>query len=209
MRYRAWLGFGHARFLPVPMPLMRLLGRVGDIAGDGPISTNSLAQMVAGNAGDGASFADAIGFSPRASTDALLARPAQVQDRGMRDCSFSPPPSKQLSCFFGWHSACARPALTAAEEAQQVAAGLGLPASWADPLRLGGSLRGSGRRASAAAGQRRALGHYRSAFRRAGIHDLDRHCLTGSLARSRLVRLLKNLPILLLIAVHGAIGVRR
>ena len=31
--YREWLGFGRARFLSVPMALMRALGRIGDLAG--------------------------------------------------------------------------------------------------------------------------------------------------------------------------------
>jgi uncharacterized protein YbjT (DUF2867 family) len=73
-RYRAWLGFGPARFVPVPMPVMRLFGRIGDMLGDGPVATNSLVQMVAGNAGDTEAFIKAVGFT-------LRDRPAQVQDR--------------------------------------------------------------------------------------------------------------------------------
>jgi len=79
--YRAWLGFGPARFVQVPMPFMRLLGRIGDLVGDGPIATNSLTQMVAGNAGDSEAFAHAVGFMPRRLDAALRDKPAHVQDR--------------------------------------------------------------------------------------------------------------------------------
>ncbi|MEO9467535.1 SDR family oxidoreductase [Parasphingorhabdus sp.] len=80
-RYRRWLNFPEARFLSIPMPLMRFLGRVGDFFGTGPISSNSLKQMVAGNAGDSAKFENQIGFQPRSLDQALNNHPAQVQDR--------------------------------------------------------------------------------------------------------------------------------
>ena len=80
-RYRAWLGLRAAPFLAIPMPVMRLLGRLGDVFGHGPIATNSLVQMVAGNAGNSTTFAKVAGFSPRSLTEAMLAHPAEVQDR--------------------------------------------------------------------------------------------------------------------------------
>ncbi len=207
LRYRAWLGFGRARFLRVPMPIMRLLGRVGDIAGDGPISTNSLVQMVAGNGGDGASYAESIGFSPRSLDDALLARPAQVQDRWHARLFFLAPAIKATLLFL-WLASAALGLLYGGNEAQQVAAGLGLPAGWADPLRVGGSF---------------------VDLAVALLLLLDKSARWATIAQLSVVlgytiligialpglwldpfgSLLKNLPILLLIAVHGAIGVRR
>ncbi len=80
-RYRGWLGFPQARFLSLPLPFIRLLARFGDRLGRGPVSSNSLAQLIAGNAGDGASFAAAIGFSPRSLARVLAEEPAEVQDR--------------------------------------------------------------------------------------------------------------------------------
>jgi hypothetical protein len=80
-QYRLWMGFGHGHRINVPMPAMRLLARIGDLARLGPMTTTSLQQLIAGNAGDGLAFEEAIGFRPRSLQSALQARPAQVQDR--------------------------------------------------------------------------------------------------------------------------------
>lgn len=80
-RYRTWLGLPPAPFLSIPMGIMRLLARLGDRMGRGPVSSNSLAQLIAGNEGDGARFAGAIGFTPRSLDQMMAAEPAEVQDR--------------------------------------------------------------------------------------------------------------------------------
>jgi uncharacterized protein YbjT (DUF2867 family) len=79
---RAWLGLRPAPVLPVPLPLMRLAARVADLVGGGPMGSAGLAQVLAGNAGrepDGV-FATAIGFTPRRLDAALAAQPAGTQD---------------------------------------------------------------------------------------------------------------------------------
>ena len=78
---RAWLGLPAARTVGVPLPLVRVLARVGDLLGWGPLRTTSLKQLEYGNAGPVAPFAAAIGFMPRRVAEALAAQPAQVQDR--------------------------------------------------------------------------------------------------------------------------------
>ena len=81
-RLRGWLGLPPARFLPVPLPVMRVVARIVDVFGGGPMGSASLKQLLVGNAGrepDGA-FAAAIGFAPRAMEDAFAARPASTQD---------------------------------------------------------------------------------------------------------------------------------
>jgi uncharacterized protein YbjT (DUF2867 family) len=80
-RYRTWLGIPEAPFVAIPMGLMRILAWIGDRTGSGPISSNTLAQLVAGNAGDGAGFAAAVGFTPRSLAELLAQEPAEVQDR--------------------------------------------------------------------------------------------------------------------------------
>lgn len=80
-RYRTWLGLPPAHFLSIPMGAMRLLARLGDRMGSGPISSNSLAQLIAGNAGEGPRFAEEIGFAPRSLARMMSAEPAEVQDR--------------------------------------------------------------------------------------------------------------------------------
>ncbi|MCB1476717.1 MAG: SDR family oxidoreductase [Rhodobiaceae bacterium] len=137
-KYRRWLGFGHARFVSVPMLVMNLVARLGDVFGNGPVSTNSLKQLVAGNAGDGQSFATAIGFSPRSLDDALHARPASVQDRWHARLFFLPAlltavlaltwiASALLGLFFG------------AAYTRELASALSLPESWILPLQIAGS----------------------------------------------------------------------
>ncbi|MGK6354237.1 SDR family oxidoreductase [Sphingomonas sp. DT-207] len=205
--YRAWLGFGAARFVSVPMPIMRLLGRLGDMAGSGPIATNSLAQLVAGNAGDSQAFAQAIGFRPRSLGEALRDRPAQVQDRWHARLFFLAPFVKAVLVLLWLASALLGLAYGAVPTAELIEA-VGAPQGWADPLRIGSSLLDLGiaalvlldRKARAATlVQLAVIGGYTLVI---GIG------LPG-LWTDPLGPLLKNLPILALVLVHGAIGDNR
>ena len=203
-RYRAWLRFGPARFLPLPMPVMHLLGRLGDIAGDGPISSNSLKQMIAGNAGNSQDYADAIGFAPRSLDDALGARPAEVQDRWHARLFFLAPVIRAVlillwlvSAWVGLiHGAAATHALTHA---------LGMPPSWDDPLRLSGSVIDIGV-ALLVFLDRDA--RWSTAVQTAVVagYTLVIGIALPQLWLDPLGPLIKNIPILLLIAVHGVIG---
>jgi uncharacterized protein YbjT (DUF2867 family) len=77
---RRWLGLPAAPLLHVPVPLVRLAARLGDLAG-GPLSTTAMRQLAFGNSGALEPFVAATGVQPRRWRDALLARPAQPQDR--------------------------------------------------------------------------------------------------------------------------------
>lgn len=81
-KYRAWLGLAPAPVLSIPMPVMRVAARLADLAGGGPLGTASLRQLEVGNAGNepATTFADKIGFAPRRMDDMLARRPAQTQD---------------------------------------------------------------------------------------------------------------------------------
>lgn len=81
-KYRAWLGLAPAPTLAIPMPMMRVAARIADLAGGGPLGTASLRQLEFGNAGNepATTFADKIGFAPRRMDDMLARRPAQTQD---------------------------------------------------------------------------------------------------------------------------------
>lgn len=85
LELRCWLGFGPAPVLAVPMPLVRLVGRAGDLVGrlglGGSVNTTSIRQMAFGSTADPAAFAAAAGFTPRRLGDALAAEPSGVQDR--------------------------------------------------------------------------------------------------------------------------------
>jgi hypothetical protein len=81
-RLRRWLGLKPARFVPLPLPVMRMVARVADLFGGGPMGSAALRQVLAGNAGDepDGHFAAAIGFEPRAMDAALARQPAGTQD---------------------------------------------------------------------------------------------------------------------------------
>lgn len=206
-RYRAWLGFGPARFLYVPMPLMRLLGRIEDTLGDGPISTNSLVQMIAGNAGDSERFAKAIGFTPRSLGEALRDRPAQVQDRWHARLFFLAP-VLQAALFLMWLVSAWLGLAHGTIQTNALVRNIGLPAEWADPLRIGSSVLDV-----AIAAQ---LLFDRSAVRVALTQltvVLGYTVVIGwalpQLWIDPLGPLLKNLPIMAAIAVYGVIGDKR
>lgn len=205
--YRTWLGFGRPRFLRIPMPLMRAIGRVGDSAGDGPISTSSLAQLVAGNAGDSAAYANAIGFVPRSLNNALLTRPAQVQDRWHARLFFLAPAIKAILIFL-WLASAWLGLFHGSETVQAVVASLELPLGLAEPLRIGSSVLDIAIAALVLL-ERRA--RWSTAVQLAVVLSYT-FALSFALPHlwlDPLGPLLKNLPILLLIGVHGAIGDKR
>ena len=83
--YRAWLGFSPAREIVVPLPLLRALLKLGDVAGWlGHVSsarTTSLVQLRYDTLVDGAAFAQASGVAPKGFNEMLRALPATLQDR--------------------------------------------------------------------------------------------------------------------------------
>lgn len=206
-RYRAWLGFGRTRFVPVPMAVMRALGRVGDWLGDGPISTTSLAQMVAGNAGDCAAFARAIGFVPRSLGEALRDRPAQVQDRWHARLFFLAPVLQAVLVVM-WLASAWLGLFHGGAQTDRLVVAIGLPANWGSPLRIGSSLLDIAVAAQVLFG--------RSAWRSAVVqlavvagYTVAIGAALPSLWLDPMGPLLKNLPILVAIAIHGVIGDKR
>lgn len=77
---RQWLGLAPGRPIQVPLALIRILARIGDFTG-GPINTTALRQLLYGNAGAPDRFISLVGITPRRWRNALLAHPAQTQDR--------------------------------------------------------------------------------------------------------------------------------
>lgn len=206
-RYRAWLGFGPARFLSLPMPLMRLLGWVGDRIGDGPISTNSLVQMVAGNDGDSEAFARAIGFAPRSLDDALRTRPAQVQDRWHARLFFLAP-ALQAVLVLMWLASAWLGLTRGEDQTAALVTGIGLPPAWADPLRIGSSLLDIAIAAHLLFG-RSAIASARAQLVVAFGYTAVIGITLPQLWLDPLGPLLKNLPIIVAIAIYGVIGDRR
>ena len=80
-RTRGWLDLPAARPVRLPLSLVRLAARVGDLVGSGPLRTTALVQLEYGNVSDAVAFERAIGFRPRTMTAAFQAAPSHVQDR--------------------------------------------------------------------------------------------------------------------------------
>lgn len=183
---------------------MRLLGRLGDGVGNGPIATNSLAQMVAGNAGDSAAFRDAIGFQSRTLDEALRVRPAEVQDQWHARLFLLAPLIKTILVLLWLASAWLGFAHGAAPTAELVEA-LGLPHAWADPLRIGGSILDIAIAALLLGDRTARLSTAAQLLAVVGYTFVIGIAMPG-LWLDPLGPLLKNLPILALILVHGTIG---
>jgi hypothetical protein len=77
---RQWLGFRPVPAIPIPMPLMRVAARVGDIFG-GSLNTTAIRQVEFGNTGPVEPFIAATGIRPRGWTEGLNQHPARPQDR--------------------------------------------------------------------------------------------------------------------------------
>ena len=82
---RQWLGFGPAPVVAIPMGMVRLAARLGDlmhwIGMRGSMRSTALDQMSRDNIADMAPFAEAVGFAPRRFAEALATEPAGPQDR--------------------------------------------------------------------------------------------------------------------------------
>ena len=77
---RAWLGLRPARILHLPLPLARLMGRIGDALRLAPISATSVQQLEQGVATDITEQSRHFKTRPRDFTAFLRARPSQTQD---------------------------------------------------------------------------------------------------------------------------------
>jgi nucleoside-diphosphate-sugar epimerase len=78
--YRGWLGLAPRTFMAVPNWAAKALARVGDFTRLGPISSTALAQFNARLTGDASAFEAASGVQARGLTAMLNARPAETQD---------------------------------------------------------------------------------------------------------------------------------
>jgi hypothetical protein len=206
-RYRRWLGFGRARIAPIPMPFMRLFARIGDFLGTGPITTTSLNQMIAGNAGDSAGFAKAIRFQPRSLEAALQAQPAQVQDRWHARLFFLAPAIRAILVLL-WLSSAALGLWAGEAATAHFVSAAGLSDGSANPLRIGTAMLDilvAGLVLTDSGGRRSTP---------VQLIVILAYTVVLGIALPRLWLdplgpLLKNLPILVLVLVHGAISDKR
>ena len=104
LAYREWLGFGEACELIVPLPLLRLLLRLGDLAGFVGYVTSarstSLVQLSYDTLVDGTEFAVVCG-KVKGFKETLAAWPATLQDR-LHARSFFAVPLLQVTTALFW-----------------------------------------------------------------------------------------------------------
>lgn len=77
---RQWLGLAPAPAIRVPMPLIRLTARIGDVVG-GSLNTTAIRQVEFGNTAPVGPFIAATGIEPRSWATGLSQHPARSQDR--------------------------------------------------------------------------------------------------------------------------------
>ncbi len=78
---RRWLGLKDPLLWHIPLPLVRLVARVTDALGFGPITTDELKMLSRGAASDNGPFTRAFGSTPRPFSVALDEQPCTEKDR--------------------------------------------------------------------------------------------------------------------------------
>lgn len=124
---RHWLGFAQARVIAIPPAFIRPLALLGDIAG-GTINSTALRQIEHGNTGNREAFERATGIKPRRWQDALLAEPAQPQDR-LQARTYFLRPVLRLALALLWIGSGIVGLLQPAETVRAIGAALGLAGS--------------------------------------------------------------------------------
>lgn len=198
-KMRGWLDLPPARFLKVPLPLIRLVARAGDLFGSGPVTSTSLAQILYGNVADPSAFQTAARFSPRSMDAAFAASPSHVQDRWHARLYFLGPLLTLILALL-WIGSGLAGLLNPPADAVRVTRALGLPAAAADLFCLMDLILGllllSGR-------ARRLLGLFQLAV--VAGYTIGIGMIDPALWLDPYGALLKNLPILAAIAAWMAL----
>ena len=132
-RTRAWLDLPPAWPLRLPLALVRLIARAGDLVGAGPVNSTALRQLEHGNAADPDAFAGAVGFTPRSMQAAFARSPSHVQDRWHARLYFLRPLSA-AALFLTWLASGLIGLFAPVEITAAVARGFGIPATAAPAL---------------------------------------------------------------------------
>lgn len=78
--YRRWLGLPVARVVGIPVPFVKAIARIGDMAKLDPIVTTAVTQFETRLTGDAEKFTATTGIAPRGLTEMLAGRPSESQD---------------------------------------------------------------------------------------------------------------------------------
>ena len=138
-RTRAWLDLPPARLLHVPLPLVKLIARLGDVLRLGPVNSTALRQLEFGNAAEPATFAHMVEFAPRSMAEAFASTPSHVQDRWHARLYFLKP-ATTAALALTWFASGAIGLLAPAATAAAATNGLGFPSTAAPALSIGACL---------------------------------------------------------------------
>ena len=202
-RLRHWLGLPPARIVEIPMALMRMVCRIGDIVGSGPVTTTSLRQLEHGTAADSAAFSSVIGFEPTGMDAALARHPAQQQDLWHARLYFLEP-ALRFSLVLLWLGSGIAGLLSTPAEIDALIGPMGLP----QPVTMAAAIAASCLDLAIAAAL--LIGWRPALVGLVQIATITGYTLLLTLLRpdlwlAPLGPLLKNLPILAAVAAHMAL----
>jgi uncharacterized protein YbjT (DUF2867 family) len=194
---RRWLDLPPAQEVFVPVGMVRVLARIGDVIGAGPLRSTSLDQMAYGNVADPSAFEQAIGFRPRTMAEAMMAAPSHVQDRWHARLYFLAPLLTAALSLLWLLSGLS--GLWQFQQSSSIAAALGVPASLVSISVVASCLFDIAIALALVAGFRpRLLGQVQLVV--IGCYTLGFGMLMPALWTDPLGRLVKNLPILAAVA---------
>lgn len=81
LAFRRWLGLRPAPRLPAPLPLLQLIGYLGERIGSGPVNRETVRMLRRGNTADPRPMIAALEFRPADLTTGLARTPAEQKDR--------------------------------------------------------------------------------------------------------------------------------
>lgn len=203
--YRGWLGFAPGIPIRVPTAALAVAGAVGEWLG-GPIATTTLQQLRAGNGGDPAGFAAELGWAPRGLTTILRDEPAEVQDRWHARLFFLAIASR-ASLVVLWIGSAIAGLLFGTPMALQFATALGLPATLVSPLVVATAVLDLAIAALLLTRHSRLAAIVQLAV--VGAYTIGLTLALPGLWADPFGALLKNIPVIMLIAVNAVLSEAR
>ncbi len=79
--FRRWLGLSPAPRLPIPLPLLEVVGRFGEFIGNAPVNRETVRMLRRGNTADPEPMIRALGVRPLGLEAGLARTPAEQKDR--------------------------------------------------------------------------------------------------------------------------------
>ena len=200
---RAWMGLPKARTLRLALPVAGLLGRIGDMLKLGPVSRTSVTQLATGVEADESTLMRHLTARPRGFDAFALARPPGTQDLWHARL-YLLKPLVRLSLALLWLASGLLGLLLPASAFLPLVPDAPVPDSWLIfAARAGGLVDLAIALALMRAWHLRALVWVQAGM--VAAYTLAFTLLAPALWLLPLGGLLKNLPVLVLIAIHGVL----